>query len=369
VARSDVTEGERSRDRLETGFPGLDLIRFAAALMVVLYHLTYVGPGQLGARGAALYAAFAPAQPLTSALWVAVPIFFVLSGVVIAFSAQGRSAGAFIRRRAMRLYPAAILSGTVTVLVWPKPDWLGRYIRSVTLWPSGPWVSDVYWTMAVELTFYAMVALALALGGSRWLGRLARALVLISAGWWALRVANLAGGDLLRPLIERVQTVDPILLLSHGCFFGLGMILFERRALGPTRQRDALGALATLTCVAAVVSSARSFGYTAEGLWGLAIPAAIWLAALAAMLVGLARGGGPRPGAYPRLVREAGLATYPLYLVHAEVGLAIMLVLEPLGPLAALALAVAAVLLLVLAILAGERLIRTAITGKRRSDQ
>lgn len=364
-----MTEGERDRDRLETGFPGLDLIRFAAALMVVFYHFTYVGPGQLGARGADLYAAFAPAQPLTSALWVAVQIFFVLSGVVIAFSAQGRSAGAFIRRRATRLYPAAILSATVTVLVWPKTDWLGRYLRSVTLWPSGPWVSDVYWTMAVELTFYAMVALALALGGSRWVGRLARALVVVSAAWWALRITNLAGGDLLRPLIDRVQTVDPILLLSHGCFFGLGMILFERRAMGASRQRDALAVVATLTCVAAVVSSARSFGYTPEGPWGLAIPAAIWLAALAAMLVALARGGGPRPGLYPRLVREAGLATYPLYLVHAEVGLSVMLVLEQLGPFAALALAIAAILLLVLAILAGERLIRTAIPGKPRAGQ
>ena len=95
--------GRPGNQALETGFPGLDLIRFAAAMMIAFYHFTFVGPIQLGQRGAALEAAFAEATPVTSALWVAVQIFFVLSGVVIAFSADGRSAGDFVRRRALRM--------------------------------------------------------------------------------------------------------------------------------------------------------------------------------------------------------------------------------------------------------------------------
>ena len=65
------------------------------------------------------------------------------------------------------------------------------------------------------------------------------------------------------------------------------------------------------------------------------------------------------------IVRQIGLATYPLYLVHAEVGVAIMLVAEPIGPFAALLAGTVAVLLLVGAILAGEKAIRQLFASNR----
>lgn len=360
---------EAGRKRLETGFPGLDVIRFGAALMITFYHLALIGPWRLGEEGRSFREAFAAVQPVTSSLWVGVHIFFLLSGVVIAFSAEGRGAGEFARRRAMRLYPAALICATVTVLVWPTADWLSRYLRSITLFPVGPWVSDVYWTLAVELTFYLMVVIALLLGGSRWIGRLARLLVLASTAWWALRIGNMAAGDLLRPIVDGAQAVDRVLLLSHGCFFGLGMLLYERRARGSSRLLTALTALGTATCLAAVASSARSFGPPGSGgnAMAMLLPVAVWALAFGAMLVALARGGRPAPGPNPvQIVRQIGLATYPLYLVHAEVGIALMLLLAPLGPVPALALATIGVLLLVATILPAEHLLRRlvrALTG------
>ena len=359
TARS--VDGEKSRP-LETGFAGLDLIRFAAAMMVAFYHFTYVGLLQLGEPGEALAAAFAPARPLTSSLWVAVQIFFVLSGVVIAFSAQGRSAGEFIRRRAARLYPAALICATLTVIVWPKSDPVLRWLKSIALWPAGPWVSDVYWTMAVEIAFYVLVAAALAIGGSRWVSRLGYALVLASAAWWGLRILNLGAGDALRPLLDQVGIVDPILLFSHGCFFGLGMILFERHAQGPSVRLNLLAALATMTGLAAIISNALSLRSGVDpGIAGLIVPPLLWLLALAGMLVALALGPPTKPGRLPLVIRQAGLATYPLYLVHAEIGVTMMLVLEPIGPLAALVLATAAILGLVAMILVGEKRLRSLI--------
>lgn len=67
-------------------FPGLDVVRFAAALMVAIYHFGY----------------WIPATGKVEALsfgWVGVEIFFVISGFVIAFSAERKSAAAYAKSR------------------------------------------------------------------------------------------------------------------------------------------------------------------------------------------------------------------------------------------------------------------------------
>jgi peptidoglycan/LPS O-acetylase OafA/YrhL len=380
VDEAKTEDGERgrgARDRLETGYPGLDLIRFAAALMVALYHFTLIGPARTGKAGAAFLADFAQLQPLTSAFWVAVPIFFVLSGIVIAFSAEGRSAGEFLRRRALRLYPAAWICASVTLLLlWTRPEFVpdgaelgGRYLRSLTLFPAGPWISDVYWTLAVEVTFYAMVAIALAIGGSRWVTGLGAALAISSSAWWGLRIGNMLAGDLLRPALDRVQLADPFLLLSNGCYFALGILAFAIASERRPRWVALLAGMSALASFVAVLSTARGFAVT-EGSAArpLLVAPAIWLIAVAAMAAELLLRS-RKPLMSDRRVRAAralGLATYPLYLVHAEVGMALMLLLAPLGPWTALPLAVAGVLAAVALIARAEGWIRRPLARIRR---
>ena len=355
---------------LETGFPGLDLIRFGAAMMVALYHFLHIGPGRTGEAGAAFAAEFAPLATAAASLWVAVPIFFVLSGVVIAFSAQGRSAAEFVRRRALRLYPAAWICATITVLVWPKEGGWERYLRSVTLWPSGPWVSDVYWTLAVEVAFYALVAATLAVGGGRRVTTLGAALALASAGWFALRIVNLLAGDALQPLVDLLSAANAFQLLRNGGFFGLGILLYSIRRDGWSWPRGAQAGLAALAGLAAVISAARGFGANGDDQWlRLVLPPAIWTVAVATIAVSLARRGGQGvPRRWHRTARTVGLATYPLYLVHAELGIALMLLFAPLGAWPALLLALALVFGVVALIMRGEALIRTGLRrGLRRS--
>ena len=68
----------------ESRVPGLDLLRLAAVSAVILYHYGFWGPASNGAPQVALpyLAAFAQYG------FLGVPVFFTISGFVIAYSAR-----------------------------------------------------------------------------------------------------------------------------------------------------------------------------------------------------------------------------------------------------------------------------------------
>ena len=99
--------------------------------------------------------------------------FSVISGFIIAYSATGAGALTFLRGRIVRLFPAAWIcaTGTIVVLLALRIDlgWtlLTRYVDSLTLSPFGPWVDGVYWTLGIEIVFYALIFGLIAANGFR----------------------------------------------------------------------------------------------------------------------------------------------------------------------------------------------------------
>lgn len=249
-------------------YPGLDLVRLFAALFVATYHFAY----------------FRSATPRAWADWgwCGVQIFFVMSGFVIALSASQKTAGDFALSRAKRLYPAAWICASVSMLIAPRP--LGDYFRSLTLFPLGPYVDGVYWTLPIEIAFYALVTLAM---WRRWsLHVVALTLGWFSAAYWALRSFGL---DL------------PAGPFGHyGCYFAFGMLLLERRSLPSAAVFFIAGFVGVQN-----MADTLGFGYSAPFVWAIAtilcIVAAQWT------------------GVFP-FARTLGLLTYPLYLIHDSVG-------------------------------------------------
>jgi exopolysaccharide production protein ExoZ len=149
--------------------PGIQYIRGIAALLVVIYHLTF----QL--------AQFTSLEEVTN-LRSGVDMFFVVSGFVMVYSTGGgtrTSASKFIKNRFIRIVPLYYLLTLVLIcilLVLPslaksvKLDfWHALFSFLFIAWPSpvGGILSPIIvqgWTLNLELLFYAFFSLGIKFG-------------------------------------------------------------------------------------------------------------------------------------------------------------------------------------------------------------
>jgi len=300
-------------------YPGLDIVRFGAAAMVAVYHLFYWWwlPKQ---RSSDILQSLGGTGAFSRWGWVGVQIFFVLSGFVIAFTADGRKARTFAKNRALRLYPMAWLCASATFLV--SGGEFAAYVRSVFLIPSGPWVSGVYWTLSIEIIFYIVVALSLRLGLG--LAKLATVFGVVGGGYWLLRTLDYYLGKPIRPFFELIEgsRFGGLTLLTTGCFFAMGMLLWSMTVRRSPWYHYPLLILCLGAGALQILSAARA-GFEADGVPGLPYaPIVIWLVAIAAIVASIVWNDVllERLGKGRLTLRALGLMTYPLYLVHSEVG-------------------------------------------------
>ncbi|MDB5584325.1 MAG: acyltransferase 3 protein [Bradyrhizobium sp.] len=306
---------------------GLDIVRFLAALSVAVYHLGYWFwlPHQTddSLRRSAFDAIADPAR------WgfIGVPVFFVLSGFIIAASAMGRTAPSFLKARALRLYPAAWLATLILVPIQQTTDGLGfKILGTLTLWPTGPWLSGVFWTLGVEIVFYLLVALSIWRGVR--LMTLGTVLGLASAAFWLGRSLDFVTGGHFKALFSAVETsLAGGFLVLPMCYFAVGITLWSLKDEGSSKAKLSFLGLFILASLADTFSAGRYWLATNGGPGSALEAPAIWLAALALIVASiwlqpLIWRHFSRLGPFARFV---GLATYPLYLIHSELGKWLML--------------------------------------------
>ncbi|WP_103562248.1 acyltransferase family protein [Actinomadura rubteroloni] len=177
------TAADRRLPKISGHHAALDGVRALAALLVLLFHVAASG-GYLAGGGGAFTALLSRGE-------IGVPIFFVLSGLLLyrpwAAAALGlRTApgtGGYLAKRALRLLPAYWLLVVVATLLYFR-DRLGdvaSWLKLLTLtysYDRTPWWGDYLgpkgmgqiWSLTVEAAFYvALPLLAFVLG--RWARR------------------------------------------------------------------------------------------------------------------------------------------------------------------------------------------------------
>lgn len=289
----------------------LDLLRLVAALMVVAAHLIS-GLTEKQRSNLALGPIFDWGEPLATFGQfgvLGVDIFFIISGYVIALSAEGRTARAFAASRAARILPAFWFCCLTTWLVI-KLNPAYRQVSLAQLFanllfiarPLGyEFVDGVYWTLVIELQFYAMVTLLL-----WWRGM--RVYPHFLSVWLVLAVVDFLG---LTPWTIRFVTLSQYApyFIAGGALYLIGK---DRKSL----WAHALGAGALLLICLKAGSRLPPL-FPGQG-WPAAV--VLTLCYLALLLVATRRTvrfGRP-------WMAVAGALTYPLYLLHEDLGFLFM---------------------------------------------
>lgn len=307
---------------------GLDLLRLCAALLVVFYHVfffSWVEPrGDAGISDAVgRFVAFPGAVPFCSWGWVGVDLFFVISGFVITMSAHGKAPLNFAVGRFARLYPAllcfALLSFVIVLCAGLLPP--GRaalaLLRALVLFPRGPWIDGVIWTLTIEALFYGMIFLTLFYPRGDWLRRGGQWMLAGLGVFWALVVIADVSGS-MAPLRHMAGAYwARVVFISTGPFFLLGIFGYEAYDRGMNARRGFCIGIATLISLAVIYQTALATEGVRAFHQNAMVPGAVWLG-LSLLCAGTVIGERHyHPGRRVRAVaRQLGLLTYPLYLVH-----------------------------------------------------
>jgi exopolysaccharide production protein ExoZ len=328
------------RERLQTRIVALDPLRMLAAVWVALHHLAFCSwadPGSEGARYGIVFPDFRSLRAMTEFGWIGVEIFFVISGYVIAYSSIGATPVAFLRNRVLRLVPTIWICATLAAVSWvgwgmPPAEAAQNYARTVTLFPFGKQIASAYWTLTVEIAYYLTIALLLWSSGARHLERFTLALGGVSATLWVAYVASISFADSIPRLTNILSrlTHGPIgerLLLQHGCFFALGMLIWRITAVG-LKARDALVLpLFLIACVLQIKVRNDHLGAMLKQTLPLAPALITWLSFLAVLALSIffnRKLSSALSSRTRRVLLTLGIISYPFYLLHEAIGFTVI---------------------------------------------
>ncbi|TJZ56790.1 acyltransferase [Streptomyces piniterrae] len=297
----------RSGNRLAA----LDGLRLLAALMVVFYH--YVALAR--PWGHTTGTIFPTAHKAAQYGWLGVEFFFLISGFVICMSVWGRTVGEFAVSRLTRLLPAywaGILLTAVVVKTWAWPEvasprgW-GTVITNLTMLQGGnntPDVDPVYWTLFVEVKFYLIMAVVMLFG-------VTYRNCLILCGVWTAAAA-------LAPVLK-TPLVTEFAMPQYAPFFIAGIAFYLMRRHRPNAVLWAIVILQLLLAQRYIdYRLATNLGEAAGDAlptW----PARFIIIAAFALIGAIALGAGDR--IQWKWLTTAGALTYPLYLIHLNIGM------------------------------------------------
>lgn len=310
----------------------IDMFRGIAILLVVLFHFTARLPAY------ALNITENAPWPVFFG-WVGVYFFFIISGYCI-FMTLERSAtvGVFLARRISRIYPAFVAAvlilfvfGLVAYIpsvpeakfhVIP-PNLLDVVMNLFFIGEIGEWVDGSFWSIAVEVKFYLLVALLAGVFHDRArFTRVFASLALVMAPIWAVSTlfSHLGSGPVTPQSLLKFLAIAPYL-----SFFAVGILgrQFEMDTKGTGRL------LAANVVVSTIVVWIEAYSFELHDGWLTATVCALVYLMLVALFLRFVRGKAfPTVPVLSPAIARIGLLSFSWYLIHENVGISLLTLLD-----------------------------------------
>lgn len=279
----------------------VDALRGFAAVAVLLFHYS-TRISQIYGEQAAPSVAFPQGH-------LGVNLFFIISGFVIFMTLNATKRPLdFLVGRFSRLFPTYWAAIVVTFVITALLGLPGRTVSAVDALANFimlhglfgvPHVDGVYWSLEVELLFYAMMLCLFAAGLLRHIHLILLCLLALPA------LAGLLGWPLVPGVFRR------LLILDHLPWFVLGICVHLQtrpREPGDTSRSRWLAAAALVTI---------GLGQGVLAIVALVLAVAVWAAA-----------SGRLPFLRLGPLVWLGAVSYPLYLIHQNVGYSLILAMQ-----------------------------------------
>jgi peptidoglycan/LPS O-acetylase OafA/YrhL len=280
----------------------LDLLRLFAVLLVAAFHFGLQGPaGMVAVPGVESVARYG---------FMGVPIFFVISGFVIAYSAEGRTATSFAIARISRIYPTFLLCMTLTfvgVYLFGAPYFQVTFpqwaANLAIVAPGHTYIDSAYWSLVVEAVFYGWVAVFI------WFGFSIRRCDVILLVWIAV--------SLLNELTVDIRFFGKTLMTDYSGFFASGILMYQMHRGKADRRLRALFAMAVMTGIYQAIHNLRWIRQETGSDFDEFTVGAIFASSVGIIFVATRI---KRLPLKPELLLALGGCTYPLYLLHQQLG-------------------------------------------------
>lgn len=287
----------------------IDGLRAIAALSVLAQHMFGDMLRHSGVENTILY-------PYVST-WVynfdlgrfGVILFFLISGFVVPFSIKGENPlRRFAVSRFFRLYPALWLAiASLSILFWYRGNTpsASTILANMTMAPAlfgKTWLSEIYWTLFIELVFYFIIA------GLFAIKRLYDYRIIFALG--VLLVASTTG-----PILVRINDIAvlPIQYIGlHVSFLFSGLLL--RFSIIDKRRWAGLCAVCLLSLQLLAILSLSGFSLARGDGFILISPQAIIFAYIAAIFLFTTAAMTARPQS--ATLAATGQISYSIYLFH-----------------------------------------------------
>jgi peptidoglycan/LPS O-acetylase OafA/YrhL len=279
----------------------LQVLRFVAAAAVMMLH----APALYERAGGQL-----DFKPYVSFGFAGVDVFFVISGFIMWITTTGKSGPAdaltFAFRRATRIYLTFWI--VFAFILWYSTQYApsrltnADFVRSFFLLPQSPKTNilDVTWSLTYELYFYALMAVAIALGGRR--------MMLVTGGIALVAMIALRAGFLSLPGWGFIGNAM-VLEFFAGCVLAIG---YERGILRRPSLWFAAGTailIVAMTYASLYLEHSLGWGHYRDIRVAFLLPMAVCFVAGAVAVEGQWRP--------PRLLVNLGDSSYGIYLWHA----------------------------------------------------